>query len=89
MKQVEIRTTVFTDELSNEKGYVMMGRKGEFITARDTDGKYIWVRLNPTKADSKPVHSYPTLKDAVEDKINNGYEVFEYSDLEELAKEVA
>ncbi len=86
MKQVEIRTTVFTDELSNKKGYLMRGRKGDFITARDTDGNYIWVRLNPTKANSKPVHSYPTLKEAVEDKISQGYEVLEYDNLKDLTE---
>lgn len=84
MKQVEIRTTVFTDELSVDKGYVMKGYKGDFITARDVDGKYIWVRLNPAKSNSKPVHTYDSLQEAVEDKIKKGYEVFEYDDVELL-----
>lgn len=84
MKQVEIRTTVYTDELALDKGYVMRGNKGDFITARDTEGNYIWVRLNPTKSNSKPVHVYDSLQDAVEDKIERGYEVFEYDSLEDL-----
>lgn len=81
MKQVVVereRTTVTLDELSNSKGYVMRGNKGDFIIARDTNGDFIWVRLTPTKNTSKPVRSYETLKSAIKDKIDNGFEVYEY-----------
>ena len=84
MKQVvaERNDVVVTlDELSTNKGYVMLGNKGEFIIARDTDGKYIWVRLNPTKTTAKPVKAFDTLKGAIEDKLNHGYDVFEYTSI--------
>jgi len=72
--------TVTLDELSNNKGYVMKGNKGDFIIARDTLGDYIWVRLNPTKSIAKPKHSYATLASAIEAKLDAGYDVFEYTE---------
>lgn len=82
MREVVARVEALTvDNLSVNKGYVMKGDKGDFIVARDTFGKYIWVRLNPTKTTAKPVKSYNTLRQAVEEKINKGYKVFEYSDV--------
>ena len=46
MREVVAQTTQLTvDNLDSTKGYVMDGRKGKFIIARDTDGKFIWVRL--------------------------------------------
>ena len=81
VRQVVATTPEVTlDELSNEKGYVMRGDKGDFIIARDTDGKYIWVRLNPTKSNAKPIHAYDSLREAIEDKIDNGFDVFEYTE---------
>lgn len=85
MKKVVAERTdvvVTLDELSTNKGYVMVGNKGEFIIARDTNGNYIWVRLNPTKTTAKPVKSFGTLKDAIKDKLDKGYEVFEYETIE-------
>lgn len=81
MKKVVVRTTVYLDETSSDKGYVMRGNKGDFITARDVNGKFIWVRLTPSKT-TKPVHEYNTIQEAIEDKINRGYEVYEYSKAE-------
>ena len=84
-KQVVARRSddvVTLDELSNNKGYVMRGIKGDYIIARDTDGNFIWVRLIPTKNTSKPVHAYATLKEAIKDKIDNGFDVFEYDTVE-------
>ena len=75
-------STVTLDELSKEKGYLMKGIKGDYIVARNTDGKFIWVRLVPTKNTSKPVHSYDTLRDAIQDKLNAGFEVVEYDTIE-------
>ena len=84
MKQVVAKrddAVVTLDELATNKGYVMVGSKGEFIIARDTNGKYIWVRLNPTKTTAKPVKAFDTLRGAIEDKLNNGYDVFEYTSI--------
>lgn len=72
--------TLTLDELSTSKGYVMKGRKGDFIIARDANGDYIWVRLNPTKNIAKAHNSFATLKDAIKAKLDKGYDVFEYSE---------
>jgi hypothetical protein len=83
MREVVAQTTQLTvDNLDSTKGYVMDGRKGKFIIARDTDGKFIWVRLNPPKTTAKSVKSYSSLKEAVKDKLDRGYQVFEYSEIE-------
>ena len=83
MREVVAQTTQLTvDNLDSTKGYVMDGRKGKFIIARDTDGKFIWVRLNPPKTTAKAVKSYSSLKEAVKDKLDRGYQVFEYSEIE-------
>ena len=71
--------TVTLDELSTNKGYVMKGNKGDFIIARDTEGYYIWVRLNPTKNIAKAHNKYLTLKEAIADKLSKGFDVFEYT----------
>lgn len=82
MREVVAQTTQLTvDNLDSTKGYVMDGRKGKFIVARDTDGKFIWVRLNPPKTTAKAVRAYSSLKEAVKDKLNKGYQVFEYSEI--------
>lgn len=81
MKKVVVRTQVFLDEVTPSKGYVMKGNKGDFITARDTNGDFIWVRLTPSKT-TKPVHRYDSITDAIKDKIDLGYEVFEYDKAE-------
>lgn len=67
------------DEVSTGKGYVMAGDKANFILSKDTDGNFIWVRVTPGKI-GKPVHTYSTMKDAIADKLNKDYEVFEYED---------
>lgn len=81
--KVVVRTERYLDEISRSKGYVMEGRKGNFISARTPDNKFIWVRLNPAKT-TKPVHSYDTLTDAIKDKIAKGYNVYEYTDVKEI-----
>ena len=70
---------VTVDELSTSKGYIMFGSKGEFIIARDTNGKYIWVRLNPTSNISKPSNAFDTLKEAINSKLEHGFDVYEYT----------
>ena len=73
MREVVAQTTQLTvDHLDSTKGYVMDGRKGKFI----------WVRLNPPKTTAKAVKSYSSLKEAVKDKLDRGYQVFEYSEIE-------
>ena len=77
MKQViKNRNEVTVSEATKAKGYVMKGSKGDYLLAMDTEGRFIWVRLNPPKV-TKVVNAYATLQDALEDKINQGYEVFE------------
>ena len=80
---VKIRTERYLDEISRSKGYVMHGRKGDFISARTPENKFIWVRLTPGKT-TKPVHSYDTLTDAIKDKLDAGYIVEEYESVEDL-----
>lgn len=83
MREVVAKIEALTiDNLDSSKGYVMCGRKGNFIIARGTDGKYIWVRLTPTKTTAKAIRAYSSLKEAVKDKLDKGYRVFEYSDIE-------
>ena len=81
--KVVVRTERYLDEISRSKGYVMKGQKGDFISARTSDNEFIWVRLTPGKT-TKPVHKYPTLTEAIKDKLNKGYEVFEYTDKSDL-----
>lgn len=84
MRKVIVRTekeTVFLDEIKRKNGYVMKGKKGDFITARTPDNKFIWVRLTPSKT-TKPVHAYDTLTEAIKAKLDKGYEVFEYDKVE-------
>lgn len=80
MREVVARVEALTiDNLDSSKGYVMVGNKGKYIIARDTFGKFIWVRLTPAKTTAKAVKSFNTLKEAVANKLNAGYKVFEYT----------
>lgn len=80
MREVVARVEALTiDNLDSTKGYVMVGNKGKFIIARDTLGKFIWVRLTPAKTTAKAVQAFNTLKEAVANKLNAGYKVFEYA----------
>lgn len=77
MRQViKDRNEVTISEATKARGYVMKGNKGEYLLAMDTQGKFIWVRLNPPKI-TKVRNAYDTLQEALEDKINQGYEIFE------------
>lgn len=67
---------VTISEATKARGYVMKGNKGDYLLAMDTQGKFIWVRLNPPKI-TKVYNAYDTLQEALADKINQGYEVFE------------
>lgn len=82
MREVVIATEeVRLEDVTTSKGYAFTGVKGTFILAKDTEKKFIWVRLTPSKL-SSPVHQYNTIKDAIKDKIDNGFTVFEYDDAE-------
>lgn len=81
--KVVVRSERYLDEISRSKGYVLHGKKGDFISARTPDNKFIWVRLTPGKT-TKPVNAYDTLTEAIEAKINLGYEVEEYDDVKDL-----
>ena len=70
---------VTLDDVTTNKCYVMKGRKGEFILARDVDGNFMWVRLTPAKT-TKPVNRFDSAKKAIEAKLELGYEVFEYTE---------
>lgn len=83
MREVVARVEALTiDNLNVDKGYVMKGRKGDFIIARDTLGKYIWVRLTPSKTTAKAVKAYGSLREAIKEKLDKGYKVFEYAEVE-------
>lgn len=81
MKKVVERKEVFLEEIDNSKGYVMKGCKGDFILARDVNKNYIWVRLTPGKV-TTPVHAYANPQEAIKDKLDNGYEVYEFTKAE-------
>ena len=70
---VEIRL----DDVTANNGYAFDGDKGTFILAKDTNSKFIWVRLTPGKV-GKPVHAFDTLKEAIKAKIDAGYTVYQY-----------
>lgn len=72
---------VLLDNVTTSKGYVFEGNKGSFILAKDTDGKFIWVRLTPGKV-GKPVNAYDTVKEAIKAKLNAGFEVYEFENAE-------
>lgn len=76
MKKVIISRDVTTTDATTSKGYIMKGNKGDFMLARDTEGRFIWVRLNPPKI-TKVFNAYDTLQEALEAKVNDGYEVLE------------
>ena len=83
MKKVVEKKEVFLEEVDGSKGYVMKGSKGDFILARDTHGDYIWVRLTPGKV-TKPVNTYNDPQEAIKDKLDEGYEVYEFTKAELL-----
>lgn len=77
MRQViKDRHEVTISEATKSKGYIMKGNKGDYLLAMDSLGRFIWVRLNPPKI-TKVVNAYDTLQEALEDKISQGYEVYE------------
>ena len=81
MKKVIERKEVFLEDVDDSKGYVMKGFKSDFILARDTYGDYIWVRLTPGKV-TKPVNTYNDPQEAIKDKLDEGYEVYEFTKAE-------
>lgn len=76
MRKVIVSREVTTADATLSKGYIMKGNKGDFMLARDTEGRFIWVRLNPPKI-TKVFNAYDTLKEALEAKVDDGYEVLE------------
>ena len=82
-RQVVISREVTTENATLDKGYLMVGNNGEFILARTPEDKFIFVRVNAGKV-TKAVNAYDTLKEALEDKIEKGYEVFEYKTANDL-----
>ena len=76
MRKVIVSREVTTKDATLSKGYIMKGDKGDFMLARDAEGRFIWVRLNPPKV-TKVFHAYDTLQEALEAKVDDGYEVLE------------
>lgn len=76
MRKVIVSREVTTKDATLSKGYIMKGNKGDFMLARDTEGRFIWVRLNPPKV-TKVFNAYDTLQEALEAKLDDGYEVLE------------
>ena len=76
MRKVIVSREVTTKDATVSKGYIMKGNKGDFMLARDTEGRFIWVRLNPPKI-TKIFNAYDTLQEALEAKVNDDYEVLE------------
>ena len=44
MRKVIVSREVTTKDATLSKGYIMKGNKGDFMLARDTEGRFIWVR---------------------------------------------
>lgn len=76
MRKVIVSREVTTEDATLSKGYIMKGDKGDFMLSRDTEGRFIWVRLNPPKI-TKVFNAYDTLQEALEAKVDDGYEVLE------------
>ena len=76
MRKVIVSRDVTTKDATLSKGYIMKGNKGDFMLAIDTEGRFIWVRLNPLKV-TKVFNAYDTLQEALEAKVDDGYEVLE------------
>lgn len=76
MRKVIVSREVTAQDATVSKGYIMKGNKGDFMLAKDTEGKFIWVRLNPPKI-TRIFSAYDTLQEALEAKVNDGYEVLE------------
>lgn len=76
MRKVIVSREVTTKDATASKGYIMKGNKGDFMLARDTEGRFIWIRLNPPKI-TKVFNAYDTLQEALEAKVEDGYEVLE------------
>jgi len=72
---------VLLENTSKEKGYVMSGRKGDYVLGRDVEGNYIWIRVTPGKT-TKAVHNYSSVQTAIKAKLDKGFEVYEYSTVE-------
>ena len=85
MRNVVIQHEVTASNATDKFGYIMQGDKGNFMLAKDTAGKYIWVRLCPPKV-SKPVNAYNTLQEALEDKIEQGYTVTQVEDGDDISE---
>ena len=76
MRKVIVSREVTIQDATVSKGYIMKCKKGDFMLAKDTEGKFIWVRLNPPKI-TKIFNAYDTLQEALEAKVDDGYEVLE------------
>lgn len=82
IREVVERTNELTlDNVTSATGYAFDGDKGTFILAKDTNGNFIWVRLTPGKV-GKPVHAYGSIKEAIKDKMDNGYTVYAFDNAE-------
>lgn len=78
---VERTNALLLDNCTASNGYAFDGDKGTFILAKDTNGKFIWVRLTPGKV-GKPVHEYDSIKEAIKAKIDLGFTVYAYDEAE-------
>lgn len=84
MREVVLRREELTvEDVTTNKGYIMVGNKGKYILARDTQGDFIWVKLDPSNI-TKPAKKYTSAKEAVKAKLDAGYAVFEFESLEDL-----
>jgi hypothetical protein len=78
---VERTDELLLDNCTASSGYAFDGDKGTFILAKDTNGKFIWVRLTPGKV-GKPVHEYDSVKEAIKSKMDLGFDVYAYDEAE-------
>lgn len=78
---IEQTEELLLDNCTTSNGYAFDGNKGTFILAKDTNGKFIWVRLTPGKV-GKPVNEYDSIKEAIKAKIDLGFTVYSYDEAE-------
>lgn len=84
MRQVILRREELTvEDVTTSRGYIMRGNNGKYILARDVEGYYIWVKLDPSNI-TKPLNKYSSAKEAVKAKLTAGVDVFEFGSLDDL-----
>ena len=80
---VETKETTL-DNVTTKKVYGFVGSNNElYILGRKPDGNYFFNSINKT---GKPVNEYPSLEEALKDKMDNGFDILEFEGQEDIAR---